>query len=282
MKKFAGVWTALITPFIDGQIDFSSLENLVQRQLNEKVDGFVVHGTTGESPTITATERREVFEFVRRQVPRDFPLIVGTGTNSTASTLRESLAAQDWGADGLLVVTPYYNRPPQRGLIQHFTSLADIVRIPILLYNVPARTACSLDSATVAQLSQHQWIIGIKEATGDLQFAKNLFANCRKDFVFLSGDDATADEFQQLGGHGVISVASHIIAPAMKELRTTEYRELVDLLFCESNPIPVKMALYLIGVIKSPELRLPLVKLNETWTEKLRESLKKAKFDVKN
>lgn len=276
MPKWQGVITALITPFKNGKVDYSSLERLLESQIREGVNGFVVHGTTGESPTLSNVERKEVYDFVRSHVPKDMRLLVGTGSNSTEKTIQASKEAEAWGASGLLVVVPYYNKPPQRGLVQHFTAVADQVNIPVLLYNVPGRTIVSLDLDSVVQLSRHPRIEGIKEASGNLELARKIREACGPEFSLLSGDDGTADEFQRQGGDGVISVVSHILPRATKEKKLSEYKEIVDLMGCEANPIPVKMALHLMGIIDSPELRLPLVELAPHWKEKLSGALKKA------
>lgn len=270
MKNFSGVSTALITPFYNGQLDVASLEKLIQFQVENGVDGFVLSGTTGESPTITASEKEKLYQVAKAHVPKNFPLIFGTGWNSTQKTIDESRWAEKLGADAILVVVPYYNKPPQRGLFQHFMAIADSVEIPTILYNVPSRTITSLELDTIKKLSEHPKIIGIKEASGNTQFAHQIRQSCGSEFLLLSGDDGTYSEFLNQGGDGVISVASHIIPEAMKKNQIAQHKDLIDLLFTEANPIPVKMALYLMGVIKSPELRLPLVTLNETGTEKLK------------
>lgn len=276
MKKFSGLITALATPFHQGKVDFPSLEKLVKWQLAEGIDGFVIHGTTAESPTVTAVEKAEIFEFVKKLVPASFPLIVGTGTNSTAETIRASQDAEKWGADAVLVVVPYYNKPPQRGLFEHFKAVASCISIPTILYNVPSRTITALEAETIKKLSEHPGIIGIKEASGNLAFAKQLRTLCGQEFLLLSGDDATADDFQKQGGDGVISVASHLIPSAMKKLTTHQYREVVDLLFVEANPIPLKRALQMMGLIRSGEVRLPLVELAGPATEKLKSAMTSA------
>lgn len=271
--QFKGVITALATPFFKGAVDFDSLAKLIGWQLQQGVDGFVIHGTTAESPTVTNAEKKEIFDFVKKKVPASFPLIVGTGTNSTADTIKASQEAEKWGADALLVVVPYYNKPPQRGLFEHFKAVASCVSIPTILYNVPSRTITSLEADTVKKLSEHPNIIGIKEATGDLSFARQLRAMCGSQFLLLSGDDATCDDFQKQGGDGVISVASHLIPAAMKTLSTGNYREVVDLLFAEANPIPLKRALQLMGIFRSGEMRLPLVEFSAQGTEKLKAAM---------
>jgi 4-hydroxy-tetrahydrodipicolinate synthase len=274
MNKLKGVITALSTPFKNGKIDFESLQRLLKHQLENGVQGFVVNGTTAESPTLKAEEISELFHFVRKNTPKGFPLIVGTGSNSTAKTIEDSKAAEKMGADALLVVVPYYNKPPQRGLFEHFKAVAGSVGIPVLLYNVPSRTITTLELDTIKKLSEHPNIVGIKEATGNIEFAKEIRKACGKEFILLSGDDGTYDEFMAAGGDGVISVSSHIIPQAMVKIQARSHKELIDLLFCEPNPIPLKMALHQMGIFSSPECRLPLVTLSENHTESLKKAMK--------
>lgn len=274
MKKFSGVITALITPFKSGSVDFQSLEKLVDFQLRSGVQGFVINGTTAESPTLKAHEVREIFDFIKPRVPKSFPLIVGTGSNSTEQTIQNSKEAERMGADAILVVVPYYNKPPQRGLLEHFKTVAESVHIPTILYNVPGRTITSLEIETIQKLSQHPNIIGIKEASGNIEFAKELRKVCGQSFLLLSGDDGTYDDFCKVGGDGVISVASHLAPEIMIHKKATENKELIDALFMEANPIPVKRALQLMKIISSAELRLPLVEMSEVGTEKLKKIMK--------
>lgn len=274
--EFGGIITALVTPFLRGQVDYDSLGKLVEWQLGEGVDGFVVHGTTGESPTVEGEERKKIYSFIRERTGKNFPLIVGTGTNSTASTITLSKEAQDWGADALLVVVPYYNKPPQQGLFEHFSSVASSVSVPTILYNVPGRTVTSLETSTIKKLREHPRIVGIKEASGNLQFAKDIRAACGDKFILLSGDDGTADDFQKQGGQGVISVTSHLIPKAMKKLETGKYKDLVEACFIEANPIPVKMALHWMKIIASPEVRLPLIEMSAEGKNQLNAAMIKA------
>ena len=275
MKLFSGVITALITPFYHGKIDEKSLQRLVEDQVNRGVQGFVINGTTAESPTLSEEEVRQIYNIVKKSVPQKFPLIVGTGTNSTENTIRLSKEAERLGADAVLVVVPYYNKPPQLGLFEHFKAVADQINIPVVLYNVPGRTITSLEVETIKKLSEHPNIIGIKEATGNIGFAKQIREACGSEFLLLSGDDGTYDEFMKEGrGDGVISVASHIILEAMLQKKASQNINLINALFSEANPIPIKMALYLLGVIRSPELRLPLVTMSPSATEKLKTEMK--------
>lgn len=276
MKKFSGVITALVTPFLKGKVDFDSVEKLVKDQLSRGVQGFVINGTTGESPTVTSEERKQLFQYIKKMIPKKFPLIMGTGSNSTEKTIEESKQAEKIGADAVLVVVPYYNKPPQRGLLEHFTRVADKINIPVILYNVPGRTITTLELETIKKLSEHPNIIGIKEASGNIEFAKQIREACGAEFLLLSGDDGTYDDFVKAGGDGVISVCSHIIPEAMLTKKATANLSLINALFVEANPIPVKKALHLLGIIQSAELRLPLVELSARHTETLKSEMKKA------
>lgn len=271
-----GIITALVTPMNAGKVDFSSLGRLIDFQLKKGVQGFVINGTTAESPTLTPEEVSQIFQFARKATPKNFPLVLGTGSNSTAATVAFSRIGEDWGADALLVVVPYYNKPPQRGLYLHFTEVAKAVRTPIILYNVPGRTITALELDTIKQLSHVPNIVGIKEASGNIEFAKQIRAACGPKFKLLSGDDETFESFQRTGGNGVISVSSHIIPAEMKKGETEKHVELVRNLFIEANPIPVKMALHLMGLIDSPELRAPLVEMSPALVSKLKESMIKS------
>lgn len=275
MSAIKGVITALATPFQNGKVDFPSLEKLVRHQLENGIDGFVINGTTAESPTLSQSECEEIFKKVRGWTPSGFPLIMGTGSYSTEKTREDSRAAEKLGADAILVVVPYYNNPPQRGLLEHFKTVASAVSIPTILYNVPSRTVRALELETIKKLSEHPQIVGIKEASGKIEFDAQIRAACGKEFLLLSGDDATYDEFMEIGGDGVISVASHVLPKVMKRREVRKHLDLVNALFSEANPIPVKMALHLMGIFASPECRLPLVALSESMTEKLKVELRK-------
>lgn len=289
MKNFKGTLTALVTPFKNGMVDFKSLDRLVEHQLKNGVDGFVVNGTTGESPTLTENERTEVFQRVRAVAGEKVPLIMGTGSNDTAKTIDDSKKAEALGADAILVVVPYYNKPPQRGLFAHFKSVASSVQIPTILYNVPGRTITSLNVETIRDLAKVPGIVGIKEASGKIDFASEIINSCGKDFIMLSGDDGTYVEFLGVGGHGVISVASHVIPRQMAQWKKwvadgeiakarqdiEKYNQLINLLFIEANPIPVKKAVQLMGLIDSAELRLPLVELEPVHVKSLEIEMKK-------
>lgn len=287
MSNLKGTFTALITPFKNGQIDFESLEKLIQFQLKNGVDGFVINGTTAESPTLEKSEVSELFKFARKVSGPNIPLIVGTGSNSTAQTMKDSRQAQEMGADAVLVVVPYYNKPPQRGLEAHFKAVANSISIPVILYNVPGRTITSLESQTISNLAKIENITSIKEASGKIDFASEIINSVDENFILLSGDDGTYVEFLAAGGHGVISVATHVIPKQMVQWKAwaqageldkarediKKYSRLIDLLFTEANPIPVKKALELMGIISSAELRLPLMELADSNTEMLRKEM---------
>ncbi len=289
MKNFRGTFTALVTPFKNDKIDYASLDRLVKHQLDAGVDGFVINGTTAESPTLASSEVAELFKHVRALCGDKVPLIVGTGSNSTAKTVEDSKKAQEMGADAVLVVVPYYNKPPQRGLYEHFKAVASAISIPTILYNVPGRTITSLATETVRDLAKVPGVVGIKEASGKIDFAKEIITACGKDFVMLSGDDGSYVEFLAAGGHGVISVATHVIPAQMVQWKKwvsegqlekaradiNKYMDLINLLFVEANPIPVKKALQLMGILESASLRLPLVELSPAHTESLKAEMKK-------
>jgi 4-hydroxy-tetrahydrodipicolinate synthase len=284
-----GVITALVTPFKDGRLDRESWERLIRSQLSHGVDGLVVNGTTGESPTLAPSEVKSLYEWARAVVPRKTPVIVGTGTNSTASTVEFTKQVGAWGADAALVVVPYYNRPPQRGLVAHFRAVAQSSSIPILLYNVPGRTVASIDVESVCALSDEPNIAGIKDATANMTMASELKRLTPPRWSLLSGDDATFIDHAERGGDGTISVVSHLIVAPMKRLferaksgdatargvYQDTYAELIRLIYVEANPIPIKAAVHAMGWIDSPELRLPLVELEPKHRGELLTCLRK-------
>jgi 4-hydroxy-tetrahydrodipicolinate synthase len=271
---FQGSIPALVTPMRDdGAIDFDAWDALLDFHLRAGTDGVVVGGTTGESPVLDRAELEELVRRARARLRGRIPVIAGSGTNGTAKTVALSQAAAAAGADALLVVTPYYNKPTQEGLYRHFTAVADAVEAPVILYNVPGRTACDMLPGTVARLSQHPRIVGGKEATGDIARGRDVLEQCRPGFLLLSGDDPTAAELIRIGARGVISVTANVAARAMHELcaaglagRHGEARAIDErlaplhkALFVESNPIPVKWAVHRLGLIGTG-IRLPL-----TW-----------------
>jgi 4-hydroxy-tetrahydrodipicolinate synthase len=273
---FQGSIPALVTPMRDdGAIDFDAWDALLDFHLREGTDGVVVGGTTGESPVLDRGELEELVRRARARLAGRIPVIAGSGTNGTAKSVALSRAAEAAGADALLVVTPYYNKPTQEGLFRHFTAIADGVRIPLILYNVPGRTGCDMLADTVARLSRHPRIVGVKEATGDVARGEAVLRQSRPGFVLLSGDDPTAAELIRIGARGVISVTANVAARAMHELCAAGLEgrhgeaaaineRLIPLhkaLFVESNPIPVKWAVQRLGLI-GPGIRLPLTPLS--------------------
>ncbi len=281
-----GIISAIVTPFKKGEVDYTSLKKLIEFQLENDIDGLVVSGTTGESPTLTGEEKESIFRFIKSEVAGQVAVIMGTGTNSTSETMAATKKAEKWGADAALVVVPYYNKPPQEGLYRHYEKVAASTRLPIILYNVPSRTVTSLSVDTIARLSEIPNIIGIKEATGRIDFTEDILKRSAKDFYVLSGDDATYLDLYEAGAEGVISVLSNILPKETKDWAKDnfskkvrgefkEYRKFIDLLFIEANPIPIKMALYWQGLIASPELRLPLVEMSEGAQADLKREMKK-------
>lgn len=287
-NEIRGVISALVTPFDNGEVDYSSLEKLVSYQLDNGIHGFVVNGTTAESPTLKWSEISKIFSVIRAQVGLNFPLILGTGSNSTEKTIEDTKKAYELGADAALVVVPYYNKPPQRGLVEHFKAVARRSDMPVILYNVPGRTITGMTTDTIVELAETKNVLGIKEASGDVKFDKELFSKLKKDFLMLSGDDPTYLDFLNLGGKGIISVMSNLLTKETVrwtnqvlngELTVAQndfkkYLKLINLMYCEANPIPVKWMLYKKGIIKSPEMRLPLVTLDSKFYPEITEEMK--------
>ena len=285
MQALIGSLVALVTPMnSDGDVDYDSLDKLIEWHIKEGTNGIVSVGTTGESATVNFEEHIEVISHTVNYVDKRIPVIAGTGANSTSEALDLTLESKKVGADYALLVTPYYNKPNQNGLIQHYTKIADTVDIPQILYNVPTRTACDLHPDTAMILSKHQNIVGIKEAVNDPQRFKELISisKSNKTFRVYSGDDPSFLQFLKEGGHGVISVAANVIPKAISNICLAirdenpesaneinkKYSELYDLLFIESNPIPVKWILFKMGLIKN-FLRLPLVRLDKKYEENI-------------
>ena len=285
-----GSIVALVTPMTEtGELDFPALDALIEWHIQEGTDAIVAVGTTGESPTLSIEENIAVVDYVIKTVKGRIPVIAGTGANSTSEAIEMTAAAKQSGADACLLVTPYYNKPTQKGLIAHHTAIADAVAIPQILYNVPARTACDMKPATVKVLSGHENIIAIKEATGDLVRGKEVIDSCQNDnFVVYSGDDPTAMDLMLMGAKGTISVTANVVPRLFHELcelsmsgnhqvasqLNLELSVLNKCLFLESNPIPVKWALHLMGKI-SPGIRLPLTPLDELYRDFLRSTLQR-------
>lgn len=289
---FAGAMTALVTPFRDGQVDEPALRALVEAQIAAGIDGLVPCGTTGEAPTLEAEEHARVVRITVEAAARRVPVIAGCGTNSTAHTIALSRAAKAAGADGLLLVTPYYNKPTQDGLFRHFTAVADASHKPVCLYNVPGRTAVNLKPAVALRLAAHPNVIGIKEASGDLHQVMELLRDRPADFSVLSGDDWLTLPLVTAGGDGLISVTSNEAPGPMTALvhlllsgnldrgREWHYRlmPLMDANFLETNPAPVKAALALMGRIRNV-LRLPLVPVSDATCAALAAALRAVGLD---
>jgi 4-hydroxy-tetrahydrodipicolinate synthase len=280
---FRGSIVALVTPMNeDGSIDFVSYQNLLEFHVSNKSDGIVIVGTTGEAPTIDFDEHIKLIEEGVKYINGRIPIIAGTGANSTKEAIFLTAKAKELGADACLLVTPYYNRPNQEGLYQHFKAINDAVSIPQILYNVPCRTGCDLNNDTIIKLSKLINIIGIKDATGDLNRIKSLKKEVNKDFLLISGDDKTFLDFLELGGNGVISVTANVVPNLIHNICEKAFsgnfqeaksindklKDLHELMFIEPNPIPVKWALYYLEMIK-PFIRLPLVRLDSKYHQQL-------------
>ena len=272
---FRGALTALVTPFSEGRIDEAALEALVEEQVAAGIHGLVPCGTTGESPTLSHAEHVRVVEVVLRAAAGRVPVLAGAGSNSTREAIELARACKELGVAGTLQITPYYNKPTQEGLKAHFLAIAEAVALPMVVYNVPGRTAVDLLPDTLAELSRHPQIKGIKEATGDLDRAAEVRERCANDFVLLSGHDQSLLPFLATGGDGVISVVSNP-APAIvarlcdaaragnwAEARELHYRHLplTRALFATNSPATVKAAMAMLGKIR-PEIRLPLLPLS--------------------
>jgi 4-hydroxy-tetrahydrodipicolinate synthase len=280
---FKGAMVAIVTPFKNDQVDERALRELIEFQIANGTDGIVPCGTTGESATLTHEEHDRVIEITINAVKKRVPVIAGTGSNNTAEALRLTKHAYEAGADGALIVCPYYNRPTQEGLYQHFKTIAESVPIPIILYNIPGRTGVNLMPEMVAKLAKIKNIVGIKEASGSIKQMSDVINLCGNEFSVLSGDDLFTLPLLTIGGTGIISVISNV-APAdmaglvdaftagdMIRAKALHHKmsALIDALFIEVNPIPVKAALALMGKIEY-EYRLPLCKMAEANFEKLK------------
>ncbi|MCK9296638.1 MAG: 4-hydroxy-tetrahydrodipicolinate synthase [Desulfobulbaceae bacterium] len=288
MTPFRGAFVAIVTPFIDGQLDEQGLKDLIEFQISNGTAGIVPCGTTGESATLSHAEHHRVVELTIKTVNGRVPVLAGTGSNSTSETIELTRHAKEAGADGALVITPYYNKPSQEGLYQHFKTVAEAVDLPLILYNVPSRTAIDMAAATVARCAEVDNIVGIKEATGDMNRACDVIRRCPKNFAVLSGDDFTSLSLVLLGGTGVISVTSNVHPKGMSDLmsaalagdvakaREIQYRlfPLMGAMFYDTNPVPAKKALELMGKIKSGTPRQPLWQMGEEPMNRMKAVLK--------
>ena len=293
MKKiFEGSGVALITPFKGGKVNYEKMGELIEWHIANKTDSIIVCGTTGESATMTDEERKTTIKFVVDKVNKRIPVIAGSGSNNTAYSIELSKYCQGIGVDGLLIVTPYYNKTTQDGLIKHYTTIANSVDLPIILYNVPGRTGVNIKPSTVEKLSKVENIVAIKEASGDISQVAEIARLCGEDFAIYSGNDDQIVPILSLGGSGVISVLANILPKETHDIvekylsgDVVESRklqlgvnELVSSLFIEVNPIPVKAAMNLMGM-EAGELRLPLIDISKQNLEILRNNM--VKYGIK-
>lgn len=285
MKRpiFTGLCTALVTPFRDGCVDYEMLERLIRRQTDAGADAIVLAGTTGESPTLTLDEKLEIFRRGVRAAEGKCAVIAGTGSNSTANAIELSRLAAQTGVDGLLVVTPYYNKCTQPGLVKHYAAICEAAGLPVIVYNVPSRTGVDISVDVCRELARMESIVGIKEASGDISKAGKIIAACGPELPLYTGNDDQTVPSMALGGLGVISVASNVVPVQMKALVSAagagEFEtaaamnrrllKLMDLLFCQVNPIPIKAAMEMMGFECGP-CRMPLDGLTQENARKLR------------
>lgn len=287
MTKFAGSYVALVTPFHeDGSVNFGKLRELVQWHLDQGTDGIVALGTTGESSTMSHEEDDEVARCVIETVNGRIPVICGAGSNSTQTQLEKSRRYHEMGADGLLLITPYYNKANEEGMYRHFATVADALDTPIILYNVPGRTACSISPACCARLARHPNIAGIKEASGNISYTAKIARLIGEDFCMFSGNDDMIVPVMSLGGCGVISVWANICPRQSHELvhafasgdvararaLQLRYLDLINALFCEVNPVPIKEAMNQLGM-NVGGYRLPLCEISPEGRETVRRAL---------
>jgi 4-hydroxy-tetrahydrodipicolinate synthase len=284
---FKGAGTALVTPFKNGEVDFEKYGELIDWQIENSIDAIITCGTTGEGSTLSDAEHKAVMKYCVEKVGGRVPVIAGTGSNDTLYSVQLSQFAESIGVDALMLVTPYYNKTTQRGLINHFEYIADRVNIPIVLYNVPSRTGMKIEADTVIELSKHKNIVAMKDATGDISYASEVFSRIMDtDFAIYSGNDDMIVPLLSLGGSGVISVLSNVMPQethdiVMKYLNgeVEESRriqlglnKLINSLFIETNPIPVKTCMNMMG-FEVGELRMPLYEMADCNKEKLRQAM---------
>ena len=290
---FTGVATAIVTPLNEKGVDYEAFERLIEWQINEGINAIVVAGTTGEGSTLTDEEHKAVIKFAVEKVAGRVPVIAGTGSNDTAYAIELTKFACDAGADAMLVVTPYYNKATQKGLIQSFTAIADASTKPVILYNVPSRTGCNIEPSTCADLAKHPNIVGIKEASGNISQIAKIASLVGDDMDIYSGNDDQIVPIMSLGGKGVISVLSNILpketvkicdeyfagnTKASADLQL-KYLELIDALFCEVNPIPVKAATAAMGYGEN-YLRLPLTPMDEAKMHNMFRLMKECGIEI--
>ncbi len=284
---FTGSLVALVTPFRDGKLDEGALRTNIQFQMKNGTSGLVPCGTTGESPTLSDEEHRRVIEIAVEEAKGKIPVVAGTGTNSTEKTIQLTKGAKEIGADGALVITPYYNKPTQEGLYQHFRAVAQAVDIPMVIYNVPGRTGVNIEPKTVERLTQFKNIVGVKEASGNLNQVSEVINLCGDRITVLSGDDSLTLPILSVGGRGVISVIANVVPKDLSDMiaafeqdnlseATRLHNKLFPLcraMFIETNPIPVKAAMQILGK-DSGEVRLPLSPIGKENGKKLEAALR--------
>jgi 4-hydroxy-tetrahydrodipicolinate synthase len=281
MNAFKGTGVALVTPFLeDQQVDFPSLERLINHVIAGGVDYLVLLGTTGESATLTASEKAKVLKACVEYNKGRVPLMLGMGGNATQKLLDEIEQTDFYGVAGILSVSPYYNKPTQEGIIAHYRALADASPVPLVLYNIPGRTMSNLTAATTLTLSHHPNIVGIKEASGNLEQCMQIAASMPKDFLLLSGDDLLTKPIQSIGGSGVISVLANALPATFKALiegddassQQAAYSllKLNELMYQEGNPVGIKNLLQHLGIIQTDQVRLPLLRASQGLSEKIR------------
>jgi 4-hydroxy-tetrahydrodipicolinate synthase len=291
--NFGHVLTAMVTPFnSEGEVDFNATETLVNYLIANGSDGLVVAGTTGESPTLTTEEKISLFRFVVKIVDGRVPVIAGTGSNNTKASISLTKQAQEAGVDGIMLVTPYYNKPSQEGLVQHFETIADSTTLPVMLYNIPGRSSVNMSAETIVHLSKINNIVAVKDASGDLDAMTQIISKTSSDFALYSGDDGLTLPVLAIGGAGVVSVASHVIGNEMQEMIHTfqngnvrdaasSHRTLLPImnaLFAAPSPSPVKAALTIKG-LQVGGVRLPMLPLNNEEIAALERTL--ASSDIK-
>lgn len=285
--NFGQVLTAMVTPFDqNGEIDFGATRNLVNHLIANGTDGIVVSGTTGESPTLTTDEKVELFKFVVSVADKRVPIIAGTGSNNTRASISLTKLAESAGVDGIMLVAPYYNKPSQEGLYQHFKAIAESTALPVMLYNIPGRSVVNISVETIVRLSMIPNIVCVKEASGDLDAMAEIISRTADDFSLYSGDDGLTLPVLSIGGVGVISVSSHIIGNEMQDMinqfkngnlkeAAAAHRSLLPIirsLFAAPSPTPVKAALNMLGVPVGG-VRLPMIPLNEEELSVLQDSI---------
>lgn len=287
MSIFRGAFVAIVTPFIDGQVDEQGLIDLIEFHIANGTNGIVPCGTTGESATLSHEEHHRVVDLTVKTVNGRVPVVAGSGSNSTAEAINLTRHAKDAGVDGVLMVSPYYNKPSQEGLFQHYKAVAEAVEVPIILYNVPSRTSSNILPQTVARLAQIDNIVGVKEATADLHQISEVIRLCPDDFSVLSGDDFTSMPTVLIGGTGVISVTSNVAPRDMADMmeaalagdvtraKQIHYKlfPLMQAMFYDTNPVPAKKSLELMGKIKSGTPRLPLYRMGDDNLARLKTAL---------